>query len=1411
MKTKSIFTTYFSWAAVVLVALLSTMTAGAKTRTVTSESTLVVLEDGDVLTGTGGIYTRVYISNGATVVFNGVDLTASAKNDGPSSDWPCVYCAGDNVIILEGTNKVKGICDGDPGIYIRYDGSLTINGIGSLIAQGGENAAGIGAGARTYSAFIIVHGGGATNKVKGIGEGPDIQNRHDGFLTIDGNDTIIAQSAKYAADRDSGDSTSDFTCNLIIEGGNITAQGGMYGAGIGSNAFSGFGNIFIKGGTITAQGGLNGAGIGSGIGSSCGNIFIEGGSITAQGGEMAAGIGSGYNLCECGTITISGGNVTAIGGLYAAGVGSGGCEISLESSSCGDITISGGTVTAYGNEHGQGAGIGGGWLGSCGNITISDGTVTATSRSAASIGSGAKGSCQNIIISGGNITAQSSSFGVGIGGSIYGSCGDITITGGTITARGTDYGAGIGGGADGSCGNINIGSGITRIIATARGDVPNPIGKGAAYHFNNASCGTVTISPKLVDVTLDGTRTLYFEGPVVPFLNSNTVLYTLTSKRGGMVMNANGTGLAAEQSRTNVPEEDKYFDIITHNGKQYLYSPKSKKYLRNDGTFVPELGSPIIIDGNFADGDYKYMLFSKNGNGDVFVFNNDGSDIVINNHNTPDEGNRWRIEPVDNTELTLQGGSSNADAIAEYDGQFVNVQLSDRTLYNDGSWNTLCLPFDVDDLSGTPLDGCFVMELDTESAIDGHVTGFAPMSNTCYLNFKPVTSIKAGQPYIVKRKSYLAISSEDDWNAFAANVANGVTYEGQVVQLTADIFISTMVGTSTNRFKGTFDGNGHELAMKLKTSGQYSAPFRYVDGATFRNLRTGGVLFGTEKYRSGLIGEVRNKVTISNCWSTVFITSSIEGDGTHGGFIGEVKAGGDVVIDNCFFDGGFIGSNTNCWGGFVGWSQGVTTIKNSAFIPQDINFLDSSSSKTFGRNKVTTENCYYSEVLGEAQGTAVGSMTNEQLAAALGSGWQVNDGELEPIMKSNIIGSEADWNTFATNVANGVTYEGQTVQLVADINISTMAGTSDHRFKGIFEGNGHSLTMSLDTNGEYSAPFRYIDGATIQNLHTYGYISSNYKFCAGLVGETINDVTISNCWSSVTIYSGVKNDGTHGGFIGVVQKGNVVINNCLFDGRFSGYDTNQCGGFVGWTNGTTTIKNSVFMPKELYIGEAGSATFGRSNNNNVTTENCYYSRSFGTVQGTNARGMTAEELAEVVGSDWQVVDGKAVPKTACTSPMFYGMTIKNVAPATVTSRDGKVSFTGSYNPVTASTPDLLYLGANNELRYPNAAMTIESYRACFLLPGGTGDSTLGDVNGDGQISVADVMAVVSYVIGTVNSGFIVENADINSDGQISIADVMAVVDMVLHGYEAKFSLVVNGADGITYGDGGTGPARAKKN
>jgi hypothetical protein len=357
------------------------------------------------------------------------------------------------------------------------------------------------------------------------------------------------------------------------------------------------------------------------------------------------------------------------------------------------------------------------------------------------------------------------------------------------------------------------------------------------------------------------------------------------------------------------------------------------------------------------------------------------------------------------------------------------------------------------------------------------------------------------------------------------------------------------------------------------------------------------------------------------------------------------------------FDGSFATTaNTGNCAGFVGWPvYNRPTIKNSLMIPASVaaGMLNNTFARWHGTYEPTIDNCYYvaTDNLPTDQGTKA------VYSARWSTGNLVQDYGMLKVYEHGIlygdiyyadadkasdgagsgtegdpytIGSANEWNAFANYVSNGGSdFKGQFVKLTADISVSEMVGTSDHRFQGTFLGDGvHTLTFTKGSaqnafGEQYCAPFRYTDGATIQNLKVEGEIYTAQKFAAGLVARNAGTTTITNCRVSTVIHSSVGSDGTHGGFI-ALPEGNVNFSNCVYDGRmFTSSGTDQCGGFIGWHNSKTfNITNSLYAPNpniapadnEVAIATS-CATFVRGGSP-AEGSTCYYTEAMGTAQGT---------------------------------------------------------------------------------------------------------------------------------------------------------------------------------------------------
>ncbi len=164
------------------------------------------------------------------------------------------------------------------------------------------------------------------------------------------------------------------------------------------------------------------------------------------------------------------------------------------------------------------------------------------------------------------------------------------------------------------------------------------------------------------------------------------------------------------------------------------------------------------------------------------------------------------------------------------------------------------------------------------------------------------------------------IGSTDDWNVFAESVNAGKSYAWQTVRLTADIAVSTPVGTEDHRFGGTFDGAGHTLHATISNpSAQAMAPFSAVIGATIHDVVVTGTITGAY-HTSGLVGICSSEAMtiVSNC----VVSADISAANYAGGIVGH-GGSNQIIISHCVFSGSISGF-ANYAGGILGWCDNPT-------------------------------------------------------------------------------------------------------------------------------------------------------------------------------------------------------------------------------------------------------------------------------------------------------------------------------------------------------------------------------------------------------------------------------------------------------------------------------------------------------
>ena len=306
----------------------------------------------------------------------------------------------------------------------------------------------------------------------------------------------------------------------------------------------------------------------------------------------------------------------------------------------------------------------------------------------------------------------------------------------------------------------------------------------------------------------------------------------------------------------------------------------------------------------------------------------------------------------------------------------------------------------------------------------------------------------------VTNDNTFSISSEDDWKAFAAAVKASKGDYAVNCKLTTDITVSEPL----EKYSGFIEGNGHTITLNLTKSNLYYSLIRYgYSIITIRNLNVKGVVSGSN-YCAGLIGMLSNdmaNLTVENCHVSANISTS--NDGYAAGFVANANSG-KVTLRNCLFDGNvsFTGLNSySMVASFVNRShraQDMTVencLENGTYNGYNnvvaVGYYDGNSHKAWdgGINVWTYATIGFKEI------NHIGDGTPEQLAAKLGSQWQVKDGKVVPIKDNGPLYTER------RELTDNERLEGQ---LTMDLKTSCV----DHVFYLSVEPGESTMPLSVD-------------------------------------------------------------------------------------------------------------------------------------------------------------------------------------------------------------------------------------------------------------------------------------------------------------------------------------------------------------
>ena len=343
------------------------------------------------------------------------------------------------------------------------------------------------------------------------------------------------------------------------------------------------------------------------------------------------------------------------------------------------------------------------------------------------------------------------------------------------------------------------------------------------------------------------------------------------------------------------------------------------------------------------------------------------------------------------------------------------------------------------------------------------------------------------------------------------------------------------------------------------------------------------------------------------------------------------------------------------------------------------------------------------------------------------------------------IRNASDWDTFRQKVIEAKGQYDVNARLYADISTPNSCGDTGTPYRGIFDGNGHKITITISSSSSYQALFKYTDDAIIRNLHVDGSVSGSNKFLAGFIGQVNENKTvlIENCRSSVNITSTVNGDATNGGFIAFPRSGsNVTLRNCQFDGSLNGENCDHNGGFVGYGDPNTKIyiENSLFAPSAITTRYNDCQTWARmADAKALTVYNSYYTIKY---------ERNDDPIDVIGGVSYYVLRDEADWLRFCNrvkdAKVNYDVNAIMAADITTTTYCGNegYSFRGTFD------------GNGHTLTYNNSSSWSESDAAPFRR---VGNATFRNLRTDGTIYSS--AKNLSGLVGTVEDGknVIVEN------------------------------------------------------
>ena len=360
----------------------------------------------------------------------------------------------------------------------------------------------------------------------------------------------------------------------------------------------------------------------------------------------------------------------------------------------------------------------------------------------------------------------------------------------------------------------------------------------------------------------------------------------------------------------------------------------------------------------------------------------------------------------------------------------------------------------------------------------------------------------------------ITISSAAD---LAAIHTNSSTLAGDYA-LTGNIDLSHIpnwqpIGDFTNKFTGSFDGNGYNISGVSSSGYQYAGLFGYVENADISNV---GVLVGnisssssSDSYSGGLVGYA-DYSEISNSYAVV--EGGISSDYNSGGLVGYAE-GSQISNSYAVVEGSISSSSSSSGfsasGGLVGWTSRSPISNSYAVVAGSISSSSSSSplSLTSSYSGGLVGLAYNGSPISNSYAVVAGSISSSSSSSSYSSSTYSYSGGLV---------GYADYSEISNSYA----------VVARSISSSSSSSSDSYSYSG-------GLVGFADSNGPISNSYAVVAGSISTSSSTSSSYSYSSSYSGGLVGLASYS-PISNSYAVVggSISSSSSGDSYSGGLVG---------------------------------------------------------------------------------------------------------------------------------------------------------------------------------------------------------------------------------------------------------------------------------------